>query len=133
MIIRDFFALEGKSWNTELLATDISTDVLKYAKENSTKAELEAYRYTVSGKIVEITKDHILVDDSILCKEPADGITYKILLSDIRISRYVDLGVVDVGDIVVVSYEEGINNNTVDSAVSISKGIISGGDLLIPE
>ena len=107
--------------------------IIKYAKENSTKAELEAYRYTVSGKIVEITKDHILVDDYILCKEPADSITYKILLSDIRISRYVDLGVVDVGDIVVVSYEEGINNNTVDSAVSISKGIISGGDLLIPE
>lgn len=115
------------------IGKDAAGKIIKYAKENSTKAEYEAYRNTVTGKIVEITKDHILVDDSILCKDPADGITYKILINDIRISRYVDMDIVGVGDIVFVSYEGTLNENVIDNAASISKGIISGGDVLIPE
>lgn len=115
------------------IGKDAAGKIIKYAKENSTKAEYEPYRNTVTGKIVEITKDHILVDDSILCKDPADGITYKILINDIRISRYVDMDIVDVNDIVVVYYEGKLNENVIDKAASISKGIISGGDVLIPE
>lgn len=110
--------------------------IIKYAKENSIETEYEAYRNSVAGTIVEITEEYILVDDSILCKNPADGITYKVLLNDLRISRYVDYGIVKVGDTVQISYEGEIdetNVNTITSAISASKATISNGDVSIPE
>lgn len=110
--------------------------IIKYAKEKSIETEYEAYRNSVAGTIVEITEEYILVDDSILCKNPADGITYKVLLNDLRISRYVDYGIVKVGDTVQISYEGEIdetNVNTITSAISASKATISNGDVLIPE
>ena len=110
--------------------------IIKYAKEKSIETEYEAYRNSVAGTIVEITEEYILVDDSILCKNPADGITYKVLLNDLRISRYVDYGIVKVGDTVQISYEgeiDGTNDNTITSAISASKATISNGDVLIPE
>ena len=110
--------------------------IIKYAKEKSIETEYEAYRNSVAGTIVEITEEYILVDDSILCKNPADGITYKVLLNDLRISRYVDYGIVKVGDTVQISYEGEIdetNDNTITSAISASKATISNGDVLIPE
>lgn len=110
--------------------------IIKYAKENSTETEYEAYRNSVAGTIVEITEEYILVDDSILCKNPADGVTYKVLLNDLRISRYVDYGMVKVGDTVQISYEGEINEtnvNTITSAISASKATISSGDVSIPE
>lgn len=110
--------------------------IIKYVKEKSIETEYEAYRNSVAGTIVEITEEYILVDDSILCKNPADGITYKVLLNDLRISRYVDYGIVKVGDTVQISYEGEIdetNVNTITSAISASKATISNGDVLIPE
>lgn len=110
--------------------------IIKYAKEKSIETEYEAYRNSVAGTIVEITEEYILVDDSILCKNPADGITYKVLLNDLRISRYVDYGIVKVGDTVQISYEGEIDEtsgNTIAGAISAFKATISDGDVLIPE
>ena len=81
-------------------------------------------------------EEYILVDDSILCKNPADGITYKVLLNDLRISRYVDYGIVKVGDTVQISYEGEIDEtsgNTIAGAISAFKATISDGDVLISE
>ncbi len=99
--------------------------IIKYAMDNSKEAEYEPYdnSNSICGKIVEITDDYILVDDSILCKDEADGITYKILINDIRISRYVDRDIIDVGDTVKISYNGEIdeqNSNTISNAFSIS-------------
>ena len=108
--------------------------IIKYAKENSTGAEYESYRNTTVGKITEITDEYILLDDSILCKNPADGIAYKVLLNDLRISRYVDHGVVEVGDTVQVTFESDLSaDNTIADAVYISQAMISGGNVLFPE
>lgn len=110
--------------------------IIKYAKEKSIETEYEAYRNSVAGTIVEITEEYILVDDSILCKNPADGITYKVLLNDLRISRYVDYGIVKVGDTVQISYEGEIDETsgyTIAGAISAFKATISDGDVLIPE
>lgn len=118
------------------IGEEAAGNIIKYAKENSTEAEFEPYNRTVAGKIVEITDEYILLDDSILCKDPADGITYKIMLNDMSVSRYVDCGIVRVGSTVVVSYEGGIdvrNGNAINKAIDISEGIISDGDILIPE
>ncbi|MBR2926349.1 MAG: hypothetical protein IKC31_02080 [Clostridia bacterium] len=109
--------------------------MIKYAKEHSSEVVYEPYQNTVVGKVVEITDAYILVDDSILCHDPADGITYKILLNDLRISRYVEARVITEGDTVQIVYEGRIdeaNGNTVDSAISASKAVITNGDVLIP-
>ena len=117
------------------IGEDAASRIIHYAKENSTEVEYEPYRNSVAGTIIKITEEYILVDDSILCKNPADGITYKVLLNDLRISRYVDYGIVKVGDTVQISYEGEIDEtsgNTIAGAISAFKATISDGDVLIP-
>ena len=118
------------------IGKEAAGEILKYARKNSAKAEYEPYQNAIIGTVSEITGDHILVDDSNLCKDPADGIIYKIPLNDIRILRYVDYGVIKVGDTVQVSFEGDVDTekeNMSENAVSISKAVIHGKDVLIPE
>ena len=116
------------------IGEDAAAKIIEYAMKNSTEAEYEPYRNTIAGEVVEITGDYILVDDSVLCNDPADGTIYKILLNDLRISRYVEYGVIEVGDTVQITYEGEIGAaNTIDTAISAAKGNISGGEVLIPE
>ena len=76
----------------------------------------------------------VLHSEGILCANPDDGITYKILLNDLRISRYAESGAIRVGENVQITYEGEIDeSNTIDSAISASDVVISGGDVLIPE
>lgn len=108
--------------------------IIKYVKENSTEAEYEPYQNTIVGKITEITDEYLLLDDSALCNNPEDGIIYKILLNDLRISRYAESGAIRVGENIQITYEGEIDErNTIDSAISASDVIISGSDVLIPE
>ena len=121
------------------IGEDAAGKIIRYAKENSEETEYEPYTNTVVGEVVEITDEYFLLDDSILCNDPADGIIYKILLNDLRISRYVEHGIIKVGNNVQITYEGEIypananDANTINSAVSASKVIISEGDVLIPE
>lgn len=108
--------------------------IIGYAKENSANVAYEPYRKVIMGVIADINAEYILVDDSILCRDPKDGITYKVLLNDLRISRYAAYGVVKVGDTVQISFEGEIDEaNTIDSAISVSQAMISGEDVFIPE
>lgn len=110
------------------IGEEASKKIIKYAMNNSTQTEFEPYEKSVTGEIREITETHILIDDSILCKNAADGITYKILLDDIRISRYVDMDIIELGDTVKISYGGEIdkeNGNTITDAFSISNVRIS--------
>ena len=116
------------------IGEDATGKIIKYAKENSAKAEYEPYRNAIAGKVVEITGGYILIDDTMLCKNPLDGATYKVLLNDLRISRYVDNEIVKVGDTVQIIFEGEIDDaNTIDTAISAYEVKISGGDALIPE
>lgn len=112
------------------IGEETSEKIIKHAKENSKKAEYEPYsdeKY-IYGKVIEITDEYFIVDDSILCKKESDGITYKILLNDIRISRCVGSGIVKVGDTVQVTYRGQIdkeNSNTISDATSARCAYIS--------
>ena len=46
-----------------------------------------------------------------LCANPDDGITYKILLNDLRISRYAESGAIRVGENVQITYEGEIDES----------------------
>lgn len=107
------------------IGEETAEKIIKYAKDYSKEAEYEPYSdsNSICGKVIEITDGYILVDDSFLCKNEADGIAYKILINDIRISRYVDRDIVKIGDNVQISYDGEIdeqNSNTISSAFSIS-------------
>ena len=115
------------------IGTEAAASIINYAKENSTETTYEPFHNAIYGKVVEIKDDYILVDDSILCKDPADGITFKVMLNDLRISRYIDCGIINVGETVQISFEGEIKNNTVDRAVAAAKIIVSGEQVLIPE
>lgn len=116
------------------IGNDAAERIIEYAEKNSIESEFEPYQNSVIGQVVDVTDTYILVDDSILCNNPSDGITYKILLNDLRISRYVYRGIVSIGDTVQISYEGVIGkNNTIDSAVSASSVMITDGDYYIPE
>ncbi len=117
------------------IGKDMSAKIIEYAKKNAEKAEYQPYLKTITGTITEITDDYILIDDSILCRNPKDGITYKVPINDLRISRYVKLNVIGVGSTAQISYkgeiEEGLN--LIENVVSISKVVISDKSVFLPE
>lgn len=107
------------------IGEETAEKIIKYVKDNSKETNYEPYSNSnyVYGKVIEITDDYILLDDSFLCKNEADVITYKILINDIRISRYVDKDIIKIGDNLQISYNGEIdeqNSNTISSAFSIS-------------
>ena len=116
------------------IGEDAAGKIIKYAKENSAEAEYKPYQNRIVGKVVEVTDEYIVIDDTVLCNNTSDGTTYKVLLNDLRISRYVDHEIIKVGSTVQITFEGEIDEaNIIDSAVSASNMKISGGDVLIPE
>lgn len=116
------------------IGEDAAGKIIKYAKENSAEAEYKPYQNRIVGKVVEVADEYIVIDDTVLCNNPSDGTTYKVLLNDLRISRYVDHEIIKVGSTVQITFEGEIDEaNIIDSAVSASNVKISGGDVLIPE
>lgn len=106
--------------------------ILAYVETHSVHTGFVPYRRSVAGKVTEIADTYLIVDDSILY--PAAGRKFKIPLDDLRIRRYVECGVVEIGDTIAVEYEGEIDPKwVVHGAVSISRGRIVDGDVLIPE
>lgn len=101
------------------IGEDAANDIIRWAKENAREAEYEPYMRSVVGRVTEITDDRVLIDDSVLCRDPEDGLTYMLPLDDLRISRYFKYGAVKAGDIVQVTGE--IDGNTIRGAASISR------------
>lgn len=117
------------------IGEDAAKKITNYVRENAVPTAAEPFRNAFVGKITAITETQILVDDSILCKDPADGIVYAIPLDDLRISRYVDCGVLRVGQTVQVEYEGTIDekDHTVSGALAIHEArLTEDGTVLIP-
>lgn len=117
------------------IGEDNAGEIIRYAKENSTEAESEPFMNTVIGEAIEITDEYIMIDDSDLCKNPSDGISYKILIKDMRISRYVENDMVKLNEFIQVTYKGEVNesDNSIGQAVSIAEVIISENNMFIPE
>lgn len=104
------------------------------AAENRTPSPPEAYAFSLTGILTEITDDSILVDDSILCVDKKDGLSFKIGLDDIRIRRHIEFEGITVGDLVVVSFTGSIQEgNVVEGAYSLSRGYLSEEGVSVPE
>lgn len=116
------------------IGEEAAKSIIDYVKEHAVPTEPEPFKKAVTGKITEITETHLTVDDSILCKDPSDGIAYKVPLDDLRISRYVTCGMLRVGETVQVEYEGDVAENVIGGACAIHEAYVSyDGTVLIPE
>ena len=116
------------------IGEDSAKKIIDYAKNNSAESEPEPFEPAVGGKLTEIGEGYVLIDDSVLCENEEDGTVYKVIADDIRMKRYTEYAGVKVGDIVVVRYRGEISdNNQISGAYSIDKGILTEGDISIPE
>ena len=110
--------------------------IIQHCREHASEIEGKAFTNAIIGTITEITEDYLLLDDSILCKDAKDGITYKVLLNDVQISRYVQLKQIKVGDTAEILYHDEIDeahDHTIDSATSASKVTILYGNAFLLE
>ncbi len=117
------------------IGEDAAHSITEYAKANSKETEFRPYYSTVTGKVTEIHEDYILIDDTELCKNKEDGMVFKLPLDNKKIAFAVER-TVKVGSTVAVSFKGNIdteNGNVIIEPMSISKAIVSGGDVLIPE
>ena len=118
------------------IGEDAATNIISYAKENADKVEREPYTYSLVGTLTEIGDGYILVDDSILCVDENDGMVFKVLTSDLRISRHIDFQKISTGSIVAIGFTEPVNveeGNVVSGAISMARGSIYDGEVAFPE
>ena len=119
------------------IGEDAAKKIIDYAESNATPTENEPYEYRAIGKIVELTDEYVLIDDSFLCKDESEGVIYKVLLNDIRINRWFTDKMNYVGRVVSIVYEKKPlfeNVVVVDSAVNVEFPYITiDGQIYIPE
>lgn len=120
------------------IGVDAAREIIDYVKANMTDPlpEEAAPVYHIVGTVTEIGNGYIKVDDSIMMKNPEEGLTFTVDVTDKRLSRVVDL-LVGVGDHVLISYDGRISEGgtlLVETATSIQEvWIDTNGSVLIPE
>lgn len=111
--------------------------IIDYAETNATPTESEPYEYRAIGKIVELTDEYVIIDDSFLCKDESEGVIYKVLLNDIRINRWFTDKMNYVGRVVLIVHENKAvveNGVVIDSAIDVEFPYITiDGNIYIPE
>ena len=92
--------------------------------------EREPFEYRIAGKLKAIEDDYVLIDDSVMCLFPFEGMVLKVPTDSIHIRRLTELEGVGLGDIVVVTFRGDIdvdNENTINGVVSLEKGRLTRG------
>lgn len=118
------------------IGKEATGQIIAYATENGVATEMEPYSQSLAGTVVEIGEDYLLVDDSILCENPEDGIVFKVPANDLRIRRYIDNLKLEVGDTVAVQFTGVIDvedGNVVNGAYALTEATIAGGDVWVAE
>ena len=120
------------------IGVDAAREVIDYVKAHMTEPLPEEKNpvYYIVGTVTEKGDGYIKVDDSIMMKNPEDGLTFTIDVTDKKLGRVCNL-LISVGDHVLITYDGRISEDgslLVENAASIQEAwITEGGDVLIPE
>lgn len=114
--------------------------VIEYAISRARPAKEEPI-HTLVGTVTEILPSAdggytVRVDDSIMMKNPSDGIVFSVDMSAPKLSRWLKNNLISVGDTVVIPYDGVVDEETyaIGGALSVETAILTvDGDVLIPE
>ena len=120
------------------IGVDAAREVIDYVKAHMTDPlpEEKAPVYYVVGTVTEKGDGYVKVDDSIMMKNPEEGLTFTIDVTDKKLSRVCD-ALISVGDHVLITYDGRISEDgtfLIETAVSIQEvWIDTNGNVMIPE
>lgn len=118
------------------IGEDAARIIINHVKEHSVSVPFEPYYQFLYGTFVGTEEGFLLVDDTVLCVNPEEGMVFRVPMEDIRISRTVTLGHIEEGDIVLVNFTGKVDTaagNTVLNPVSIQKGFLTENGVLVEE
>ena len=120
------------------IGVDAAREVIDSVKAHMTDPlpEEKAPVYYVVGTVTEMGDGYIKVDDSIMMKNPEEGLTFTVDVTDKKLSRVCD-ALISVGDHVLITYDGRISEDgslLIETAVSIQEvWIDTNGNVMIPE
>ena len=120
------------------IGVDAAREVIDYVKAHMTDPlpEEKAPVYYVVGTVTEKGDGYVKVDDSIMMKNPEEGLTFTIDVTDKKLGRVCD-ALISVGDHVLITYDGRISEDgtfLIETAVSIQEvWIDTNGNVMIPE
>ncbi len=110
--------------------------IMEYVKANAEESDFEPYMNFLAGVVTEIDQGYVLIEDTILCADPSDGMTFKIKTDDLRVSRFFELRSIKPGDVIAVQFTGEIDveaGNVITGIYTLSKATIEGKDVWIVE
>ena len=119
------------------IGVEAAREVIDYVKAHMTEPQPveKPSVYRIVGTVTEIGDGYIKVDDSIIMKNPEDGLIFTVVTQDKRLSRVVNL--LRVGSQIMVVYDGFVSKEDptrIEYASAIhSVWISEDGDVLIPE
>ena len=120
------------------IGVDAAREVIDYVKAHMTDPLPEETDpvYYVVGTVTEKGNGYIKVDDSIMMKNPEDGLVFTVDITDKRLSRVCN-ALISVGDHVLITYNGRISEDgtlLIENATSIQEAWIdTNGNVMIPE
>ena len=116
------------------IGKEAAGQIISYVQKHSTETKSSTSLPTISGTVTEIGNGYIMVDDTVLCKKSKAGKKYKVYTDDIKIRRWIEIGELKEGDLVIVEYEGEISSNyEVKGAYSIFTGTLEENGILNQE
>ncbi len=117
------------------IGKDAVKEITDYVLKHKT-GKIEKTKQFLVGTVTEIGEDYIKVDDSVMMKNPDDGIEFTIVADNMKVKRYIISGFLKVGKTVAIEHS-GIlagNPTVVNTATNLEEvTITSNKDILIFE
>ena len=117
------------------IGVDAVNEIVDYALKHRIAPRQEEKQYLV-GTVTEIGENYIKVDDSVVMKNPEEGIEFTVFADHMNIKRYIISGVLKVGQTVQIThgYLPKDSYTQIKDATDLHVCIItSAGQVLIPE
>lgn len=115
------------------IGEEATGQIIDYALSHSEPSQWERLYNGVVGTVTAIEDGYLLIDDSIRCADPEDGMVFRVPLDDVRISRHIDY--IGVGDLVNVIFTGDIDveaGNVVEGAFDLHECWIEEDMVLVP-
>ncbi|MBQ2847553.1 MAG: hypothetical protein IJE74_04785 [Clostridia bacterium] len=116
------------------IGTDAVKEITEYAL-NHKAGTTGNNKQIIIGRVTEIGEDYIKIDDTMMMKNPSDGMEITVKANNMRIKRYIISGFLKVGQTVAVTHEGLLMGDPtlIVTATNLEEITISGIDYYIAE